>query len=77
MALFKRGEVWWYKFYFAGELIRESSKSSSKTVAKAAEQRRRRELEAGFHNIREIGQQWIRSLSDIIYDYLVGYRLRY
>ncbi len=77
MALFKRGEVWWYKFYFAGELIRESSKSSSKTVAKAAEQQRRRELEAGFHNIREVRQQRIRCLSDIIDDYLVGYRLRY
>jgi hypothetical protein len=49
MAVFKRGEVWWYKFYFAGRLFRESSKSTSKTVAKAAEQQRRRELEAGFH----------------------------
>jgi hypothetical protein len=28
MALFKRGEMWWYKFYFAGQLIRESAKSS-------------------------------------------------
>ena len=54
MALFKRGGVWWYKFYFAGQPIRESSKSTSKTVAKNAEQQRRRELEAGFHNIKEV-----------------------
>jgi hypothetical protein len=37
MADFKRGDVWWYKFYFAGRLIGESSKSTSKTVARDAE----------------------------------------
>ena len=36
MAVFKRGDVWWYKFYFAGRLIRESTKSTSKTIAKTA-----------------------------------------
>jgi integrase len=77
MAPFKRGGVWWYKFYFAGRLIRESSKSTSKTVAKNAEQERRRELEAGFNNIKDVRQQRIRSLEDIIDEYLVGYRLRY
>jgi hypothetical protein len=50
--------VWWYKFYFAGQPIRESSKSMSKTVAKNTEQQRRRELETGFHNIREIRQHY-------------------
>jgi hypothetical protein len=77
MALFKRGGIWWYKFYFAGQFIRESSKSSSKTVAKNAEQQRRRELEAGFHNLKEVRQQRIRRLNDIVDEYLVGYRLRY
>jgi len=42
------------QFYSAGVLIRESSKSTSKTVAKSAEDQRRRELEAGFHNLKEI-----------------------
>jgi integrase len=77
MALFKRGGIWWYKFYFAGQFIRESSKSSSKTVAKNAEQQRRRELEAGFHNLKEVRQQRIRRLNEIVDEYLVGYRLRY
>jgi integrase len=77
MALFRRGEIWWYKFYFAGRLIRESSKSTSKTVAKEAEKQRRRELEAGFNNITEMRQQRIRSLREIIDEYLDGYRLRY
>jgi len=50
MSLFRRGNVWWYKFYFAAQLIRESSKSTSRTVAKNAEQQRKRELEAGYNN---------------------------
>jgi integrase len=77
MAPFKRGGVWWYKFYFAGQEIRESSKSTSKIVAKAAEQQRRRELEAGFHNLKEERQQRIRCLSEVIAEYLEGYRLRF
>ena len=48
MALLKRGQVWWYKFYFAGQEIRESSKSNSKTVAKNAEQQRGRRTRGGL-----------------------------
>jgi len=77
MAPYKRGGIWWYKFYFAGRLICESSKSTSKTVAKGAEQQRRRELETGFHDLKEVRQQRIRCLREIIKEYLVGYRLRY
>ena len=43
MSLYKRGDVWWYKFRFAGQMIRESSKSKSRTVAKEAERSRRRD----------------------------------
>lgn len=51
MSLYKRGDVWWYKFRFAGQVIRESSKSDSKTVAKDAERSRHRELEGSFNRI--------------------------
>lgn len=51
MSLYKRGDVWWYKFRFAGQVIRESTKSDSRTVARAAEHARRRELEQGFNRI--------------------------
>jgi integrase len=51
MSLYKRGDVWWYKFRFAGQVIRESSKSESRTVAKEAERARRRELEESFNRI--------------------------
>lgn len=51
MSLYRRGGVWWYKFRFAGQMIRETSKSASKTVAADAERVRRRELEKGFNRI--------------------------
>jgi len=51
MSLYRRGDVWWYKFRFAGQMVRESSKSESKTVAKNAERVRRRELEQSWNKI--------------------------
>lgn len=51
MSLYRRGEVWWYKFRFAGQVVRESSKSASRTVAKEAERSRRREMEQSFNRI--------------------------
>ena len=52
MSVYRRGDVWWYKFRFAGQMIRESSKSESKTVAKDAERVRRRELEESWNQIK-------------------------
>jgi integrase len=52
MSLYKRGDVWWYKFRFAGQVVRESSKSESKTVARDAERVRRRELEESWNQIK-------------------------
>ena len=52
MSVYKRGNVWWFKFDFAGRAIRESSKSSSKIVAKDAERSRRRELEDSYNQIK-------------------------
>jgi len=52
VSLYKRGDVWWYKFRFGGQVIRESSKSESKTVAKDAERVRRRELEESWNQIK-------------------------
>jgi integrase len=48
---FKNSQVWWYKFKFAGQTIRESSKSKSSVIARSAERARRRELEEGFNGI--------------------------
>jgi integrase len=51
MSVYRRGRTCWYKFKFAGQTIRESAKTNSKTVAKNAERTRRRELEEGFNGI--------------------------
>lgn len=77
MAVYSRGKVYWYKFYFAGRFVCESSKSTSKTIAKNAEKERRKELEAGFNNIKDIRVERVRPLEEVISDYLVGYRLRF
>ena len=52
MSVYRRGDVWWYKFRFSGQVIRESSKSGSKTVARDAERIRRRELEESWNQIK-------------------------
>ena len=51
MSVFKRGRVYWYKFRFNGQPIRESAKTNSKTVALEAERARRRELERSYNRI--------------------------
>ena len=77
MALFKRGEVWWYEFLFARRRIRESAKTSSKTVAKQAEKNRRRELERGFNGVDDNREDRVRSIKEIAATYLEQYRLRH
>jgi integrase len=76
MSLFQRGEIWWYEFWFAGRRIRESSKSPSKTVAKNAEQKRRRELEQGFNNFTDQRHERIRTFGDMADEFLAAYKLR-
>ena len=76
MSLFRRGDVWWYEFWFAGRRIRESSKSPSKTVAKGAEQKRKRELEAGFNNFTDLRHERIRTFSDMAEEFFTAYKLR-
>jgi len=51
MGIYKRGGRYWYEFSFQGQRIRESAKTSSKTIARDAERQRRRELELGINRI--------------------------
>ena len=76
MALFKRGGIWWYEFLFARRRVRESSKTKSKTVAKQAEQNRRRELELGFNGVVDIREERVQSVKEIAAKYLEQYCLR-
>jgi integrase len=76
MSLFRRGDVWWYEFWFAGRRIQESSKSPSKTVARNSKQKRRRELEEGFNNFTDTRRERVRTFSDVADEFFNGYKLR-
>jgi len=77
MALFKRGGIWWYEFLFARRRVRESAKTTSKTVAKLAEQKRRRQLEDGFNGVEDNREERIRSVKELGSAYLDDYKLRH
>jgi integrase len=53
MAVYKRGNVWWFKFRFEGQVIRESANTASKTLARDAERVRRHELETAVNRIQK------------------------
>jgi len=76
MSLFRRGDVWWYEFWFAGRRIQESSKSPSKTIARTAEQKRKHELEEGFNNSTDTRHERVRTFSDVAGEFFNGYKLR-
>lgn len=44
MAVYKRGRIWWYKFTFNGELIRESTRQTNRRVAERMEAARKTSL---------------------------------
>ena len=51
--LYKRGKkgIWYYSFELGGKRVHETSKSTSKTVAREAERSRRRQLELTYNQI--------------------------
>jgi integrase len=53
MSVFKRGGVYWFKFKFQGQAVRESAHTPSKPVARDAERIRRRELELAVNGIQK------------------------
>jgi len=78
MSVFKRGDVYWYEFIFAGKRIRESTKSHSKTVAKEAEKDRRRSLERTFVGLpAEKREDRIQTVADLVTRYLGHYGLNH
>src|ERR1700724_3558580 len=53
MAVYQRGNVWWYKFVWNSELIRASTKQSNKRVAEQAEAIRKASLAKGEVGVRQ------------------------
>src|SRR5580700_7642337 len=53
MCVYKRGKVWWYRFTWKGEPIRESTKQTNKRVAEQIEAAHKTSLAKGEVGIRE------------------------
>ncbi len=53
MAVYKRGKVWWYKFTWNAEPIRESTKQTNKRVAEQIEAAHKTSLAKGEVGIRD------------------------
>src|SRR5215467_7838041 len=53
MAIYKRGRIYWYKFMWNGELVRESTKQGNDKVARQMEAAHRTSLAKGEVGIRE------------------------
>src|SRR5437660_12843051 len=53
MSIYKRGDVYWYKFQFNGTLVRESTKQGNDKVARQMESAHRTSLAKGEVGIRE------------------------
>ena len=78
MSVYKRGETWWYKFWFANKFIRESAKTAGKTLAKEAEKKRRRELEEGYNGIStEDRSRRVMTVAEAGKRFLADYSLRH
>lgn len=66
--------VWWFEFTYCGKRVRQSSGQHLKTLAKEAEQQKRRELEranAGLPTEKPV--QRLRSVSEALKAYRKGY----
>jgi integrase len=53
MSIYKRGKVYWYKFYWNGELVRESTKQGNDKIARQMEAAHRTSLAKGEVGIRD------------------------
>ena len=77
MGVYQRGDVWWYSFNFAGKHYQESTKSKSKTLAKDAEKKRRRELEETFNGTGDRRKARVQTISALASAYLEDYAVRH
>jgi integrase len=53
MAVYKRGKIWWYKFNWSGEAVRESTKQSNKRIAEQIEATHKTTLAKGEVGLRD------------------------
>lgn len=77
MSVYKRGDVWWFEFVYAGRRVQESTKQKSKTVAKELERRRRTEFQEGLNDLDRARKDRVRSIADLGAIYLKEYKLKH
>jgi integrase len=78
MGVYKRGGVCWYEFIFAGQRVRQSAKTASKTVAKEAEKSHRRMLERTLAGLPgEKREDRIKSVKYMVGRYLDHYEINH
>ncbi|MGI8745976.1 MAG: tyrosine-type recombinase/integrase [Bryobacteraceae bacterium] len=78
MAVYKRGNVWWYEFFFNGERVRESAKTSRKTLVLQAEKDHRLRLEKTLSGVPlESRDHRVKSVAALVTAYLKSYRLNH
>ena len=53
MGVYKRGSVWWYRFTWKGQAIRESTKQTNKRIAEQIEAAHKTSLAKGEVGIRD------------------------
>ena len=71
----KKSAVWWYEFIYQNKRIRESAKTTRKTIAGEAQNNRRLQLERAAAGMpTEKRQNRIRSVSDVVKPYLERYQ---
>ena len=84
MSTYQRGGKWWYKFRFQGQVIRESTKSASRSLAEKAERKRHAALEEGYNGFRRrkapaifgvAAGKWVETRTAIAPKTEVSYRL--
>ncbi len=53
MGIYRRGKVWWYKFTWNGEVVRESTKQANKRIAGQLEAARKTQFAKGEVGIKD------------------------
>jgi hypothetical protein len=64
MSIYKRGRIYWYKFMWNGDMVRESTRQPNQNTARQMEAAHRASLAKGQVGIRE--KKTVPTLADFI-----------
>lgn len=74
----KRSKVWWYEFTIAGKRVRESAKTTRKTIAQEAEKNKRLDMEKALAGMPvEKRENRILSVKEVVDAYLKHYSINH